>query len=485
MPFVKPFTAFVRETAAANGRKKQQLLWGDRVEVRKRHANGWAEVTGRNEKGWMRQDDLQEERLLEISFVDVGQGDGTFIVTPDDKYLLIDAGEGDNMFRFLRWRFAHKKEATRTTHIDHGFITHPDQDHYKGFVPLFADPQFTFGTMHHNGLVERKGGGLALLGPSVKENGITYLTDVVRSRSALKTLVNSAAVDGKQYPAMLKDALAGGRVNDFRSISRADGHVPGYDQGDFRIEVVGPVPESKSGRQRLRALGNAGETKNGHSIVLRLCYRDVRLLLGGDLNSAAENHLLRQHTGMDPDTADPQERAELRNKARAVFRSEVAKACHHGSADFTSLFLECIDAMATVVSSGDDEPHCHPRPDTLGALGRTGRGERPLIFSTELARSTKDTIRQPQALRSAIKQLYDEKAAAATPAQREAIQKKIDAKLGLIDRSVAVYGMITLRTDGRSVLLAQKLERPGTGGKEFDHHVLAPMNGVLRYRPEL
>ena len=49
-----------------------------------------------------------------------------------------------------------------------------------------------------------------------------------------------------------------------------------------------------------------------------------------------------------------------------------------------------INASATVVSSGDYESHSHPRPDALGAFGKHGRGERPLIFSTELARSTRE-----------------------------------------------------------------------------------------------
>jgi beta-lactamase superfamily II metal-dependent hydrolase len=68
----------------------------------------------------------------------------------------------------------------------------------------------------------------------------------------------------------------------------------------------------------------------------------------------------------------------------------VAKACHHGSADFTNAFLQSLNSAATIISSGDEEPHAHPRPDAVGALGKFGRGNRPLIFSTEIARSTRD-----------------------------------------------------------------------------------------------
>ena len=42
------------------------------------------------------------EKMLEIIFVDVGQGDGALLVTPDDKKYVIDAGVGDNMYRYLK-----------------------------------------------------------------------------------------------------------------------------------------------------------------------------------------------------------------------------------------------------------------------------------------------------------------------------------------------------------------------------------------------
>jgi hypothetical protein len=46
-------------------------------------------------------------------FVDIGQGDGCLMITPDDKLFVIDAGAGDNMLRFLRWRFNRFRQASR------------------------------------------------------------------------------------------------------------------------------------------------------------------------------------------------------------------------------------------------------------------------------------------------------------------------------------------------------------------------------------
>src|SRR5688572_27863504 len=65
----------------------------------------WLQVRCRKEEGWIKMEEIQLNRTLEINFVDIGQGDGCHLVTPEDKHFLIDAGEKDNMYRFLRWRF--------------------------------------------------------------------------------------------------------------------------------------------------------------------------------------------------------------------------------------------------------------------------------------------------------------------------------------------------------------------------------------------
>lgn len=167
-------------------------------------------------------------------------------------------------------------------------------------------------------------------------------------------------------------------------------------------------------------------------------YRNLSVLLGGDLNVPSEKYLLEHYTAMDPDNAATAD--ALVTSARQTFESDIAKACHHGSADFTDLFLRAVNALATVISSGDDEPHSHPRPDALGALGKWGRGPRPLLFSTELARSANENIKKPNELRARINALVAEKLAATTDAERQAAQDKLDDALATLERSVAVYG---------------------------------------------
>lgn len=455
-------TAYVYE--APDGKTVvKQLLWGDWLAVKPDAApEGWRAVRARGENGFMRESDIQDERLLEVVFVDIGQGDGALVVTPQDRHMVIDAGEGDNMFRFLRWRYG-GFEAPRA--FESFVISHPDADHYRGFEALFDEPNIRVGTVYHNGIVERTGEDV--LGP----RAAGHLIDIVQRRDQLEALLTPENRGRKIYPNMLHGAATGGRVGDIRSLDHSARHLPGYAPGEadgLVIEVLGPVlSPDEAGAPRLKWFGDPGKTKNGHSVALRLVYRDISVLLGGDLNIPAEEHLLAVHTGLPATPRTEEERNTLVNRARAVFRSDVAKACHHGSADFTDVYLQAVDPLVTVISSGDAEPHSHPRADAIGGIGRWGRGHRPLVFSTELARSAPETIKRPGAIRTQYRALLEELGKHTDAAAKQKVQKKIDDLLETLDRSVAVYGAINLRSDGRRIVMAQKVEE-GTDKKTWD-----------------
>ena len=145
------------------GQDVQHLLWGDWVQLKgERTSDGYYPVRARGEDGFVHESDLQNERLLEIVFVDVGQGDGSLVVTPDDKHFVIDAGVSDHMYRFLKWRYAGFKN--RWT-FESAIVTHPDKDHYNGFFPLFQSEHVHFKTIYHNGIMEERN---PKLGPATK-----------------------------------------------------------------------------------------------------------------------------------------------------------------------------------------------------------------------------------------------------------------------------------------------------------------------------
>lgn len=463
-------------------KKLQQLIWGDFVRILGEPQEGRVPVHSRRTDGWMKESDLQADRVLEVCFVDIGQGDGALVVLPDDSFLLVDAGENDNMFRFLSWRFNLRQDPQRRITFPNAVITHSDQDHYKGFTPLFKSGQLRFARLYHNGIVERA--GKDTLGPLEKIDGARYLTHVVRDHAELARLVADREFAGKKlYPNMLATGIGNGSVASTQAVNANDRFLPGFGEDQpVRIEVLGPCTEQVRGRTMLRYFQDAGKTKNGHSVVLKLTYRNVRVLLGGDLNIPAEVHLLQRHVGREVPEDEPALSAFVAD-ARKTFEVDVAKACHHGSADYTSTFLRALNPAATVISSGDDEPHAHPRPDALGAFGKYGRGERPLVFSTELARSARENIKSADALRVELRELLERRDGfeAGSP-RREAIDAQIDRLLAQIERSVAVYGMINLRTDGTKILMAQKLESPRPSGEEWDVHRLeAGADGALAY----
>jgi beta-lactamase superfamily II metal-dependent hydrolase len=424
----------------------------------------YVKVRSRGTDGYLKEDDFQAKRILEVNFVDVGQGDGCHIVTPDDKHFIIDAGPADNMYRFLKWRFnlaTAKSPPPPFTVI----VSHSDADHYKGFGKVFdlskgAKQQFTINRIYHNGLVELSGEKVDTLGTLVTANGQDYLTDLCDTDAQFKKRAAAAATPGQFIQTLNKSAAP-------KQALRL-GSNPIYDKNGMKMEILGPVAVSLGGKDALPVFAdNKGKTKNGHSVVIKLTIGKLRLLLGGDLNTPAEYHLLEAFSGenvaaireqLKDKTLSDAKRKALENKlqgavlkARKTLEVDIAKSCHHGSADFTSEFLQALNPIATIISSGDNEPHVHPRPDTIGTIGKHSRSDRSLIFSTELARSSKEFVDITKLKPGTTK-----------------------------ERVVVVYGMINVRTDGEKVIVAQKLERK-RAGRNWDIHKLEWDNKLKQF----
>lgn len=463
-----------------NGDQVQHLIWGDWVKVTGPSQNGMVPVHTRETDGEMKEDDLQPERLLEVVFVDVGQGDGCLIVTPDDKKIIVDAGISDNLYRFLNWRFRFRGGVRE---FDAAIITHPDADHYAGFGRFFDDQNLRFGRIFHNGIMEQKG---KPFGPELPEGKNKYITGLMVTTADLQGfLADEDRYGQKPYPNLLKKGLArlaaGGDVSMLAAsgVPSTPAYVPGYGpENALRLRILGPVPERDgAGIPRLPWLRDRpdggsfdeGKTKNGHSVLIMLEYRGVSILLGGDLNSSGEVYLLGRYTGLPWPPADGNAEKTLVEAGRLHFGADVMKCCHHGSADFTDAFLRAVHPAATVVSSGDEESHAHPRCDTLGALGLHGKGWRPLIFSTELARSTREDEGD---MREKVGRLREKIEKEKDAAKKQALAAELDALINeLLKRNVVTYGAINLRTDGEKAIFAYKLEKARVsktrGGKKL------------------
>jgi hypothetical protein len=94
------------------------------------------------------------------------------------------------------------------------------------------------------------------------------------------------------------------------------------------------------------------------------------MIFAGDLNTQAEQTLVSDHRAGDVDLC-----------------AEVFKVPHHGSAEFSEPFLEAVEPLVSIVSSGDEsarKEYMHPRATLMSALGRNGRDSSAVVFVTEL-----------------------------------------------------------------------------------------------------
>lgn len=74
---------------------------------------------------------VSEKGILKVTFLDVGQGDSTFIESPSGTQVLIDGGKGSAVLGKLSTVMGFSD-----THIDMVVATHPDIDHIGGLIDV-------------------------------------------------------------------------------------------------------------------------------------------------------------------------------------------------------------------------------------------------------------------------------------------------------------------------------------------------------------
>ena len=368
---------------------RNHVLLGTWLRVLERQ-NKWLKVEprpNRGDGGWVPKNEVRNDPGLKIFFVDVGQGDGA-IIESAKGIIVIDGGPNTNFYRFMRHRYKPIIQEQGHVHIDAVVVSHPDDDHFHGITRLIEDDDFTFGTIYHNGIIRYSGNAGKELDLGIFHNRTISGTDVRVLTETFNSIEDAGElVDNGHLMSRFNDfwlaawnAHVDGRLATVRRITNRDKTLSGYSgtQSTLRIEVLGPVPTQRSGRveyvgfpppENPKGQVSKSHTINGHSIVLKLIYGKHSFLFSGDLNIPAEKHLLAHYGSKNP------------------FRVNIAKACHHGSSDFSVAFLKKVLPQVNVFSSGEERGHDHPMPDALGAAGHHTRGSLPLLFSTELART--------------------------------------------------------------------------------------------------
>jgi len=341
-------------------RKHYVLTFGDEINTRSGAApsgSDFKRIEYRGRLGEWKPPPVVSKRSMEMYFLDVGQGDAAFVVTPNNTKILVDGGLHDRALGFLIWKYRLDIPGNEVT-IDHLFLSHADKDHVHGLVPLLNHSQITVNNIYHNGIGLFDSGFNTKIGNKSADGTLTTL------HSSLADLDGLDLASGRQavFFDWIEEVKNSGA--NYRRLDVTDGHL---DIGDPEItfEVVGPVLEADG--QSLRWFGDKAHTINGHSLVFRITYNFVRTFFSGDLNKKGGEHILSAPN------------SEL------LVNAHIFKAPHHGSHDYSNKLLGAVNPMVSIVSSGEVSDHGHPRAIFLGALGKAGRGDEPMVFSTEIA----------------------------------------------------------------------------------------------------
>jgi competence protein ComEC len=183
----------------------------------------------------------QPDGLLHVAFVDIGQGDGAFIQTPDGQQVLIDGGPDPlDMVRFLgnRMPFQDRK-------IELVVLTHGHADHVTGLI------------------------------------------EVLRRYDVERILERKVDYDSPQYAEWRKAVSEEGA----EVIEARAGQVIAFPGGAY-MQVVNP-------QERLLT-GTASDVDNA-SVALRLVYGENSFLLTGDMFAEAERALISSGADIDSD----------------------------------------------------------------------------------------------------------------------------------------------------------------------------------------
>jgi competence protein ComEC len=230
------------------------------------------------------------ERMLRVTFLDVGQGDAILIELPDGPRVLVDGGPGGARRFDVGERviapFLWNRPLGR---LDVVALSHWDADHSGGLAAVLA--RFRVGELWESG---RAPGGAP-----------ETLTALARARVPRRALT------------------AGQRLW----------------LGHALLTVLGPAPGPPL-------------AANDESLVLRLDWRGVSLLLPGDLGARGEALLVE------------------RGLPLGVLALKVA---HHGSRSSSGApFLEATRPRVAVISVGARNPFRHPNPEVVARLEAAG-----------------------------------------------------------------------------------------------------------------
>lgn len=287
---------------------------------------------------------------LQVTFLDVGQGDCIFLQTENGDSYLTDGGSSSvskvgkyRMIPFLKYQGASQIKAV--------FVSHADSDHYNGIAELLEQAE--------------------LEGIRVENLVLTDIADECRSEG-YEELVELAGQNGITVQLLHE----GQQLQD----------------GELLFQCLHP------------SKGYRAEDLNETSMVLLVTYREFSMLLTGDVQGAGEEHLTQElqdwkepgvtqmqdvirisgeEESMEEQSIEEQsiederieeqiEEKRPQNKMGANHTETeltILKVAHHGSKNSTSEeFLKAANPKLAIISCGEGNRYGHPHEETLERL---------------------------------------------------------------------------------------------------------------------
>jgi competence protein ComEC len=245
---------------------------------------------------------------LRVNFLDVGQGDSTLIELPYGKKILVDGGGLVNSsFDIGEQVLAPSLFSRGIWKIDTVVLTHPHPDHYGGLKAVLE-------TFHPR---EVWWNGENINEPSFQD----FLAEINRLKIPLK---------------------------------RFDASTPSFNRQGVHFEVLYPQTTPFS------TLRPDSATINNHSLVLRLEYRGLSLLLAGDIQEETEHSL---------------------TQANKILPAMILKIPHHGSdTSSTEEWVRAVNPQVGLIGVGRENRFHFPKPVVVSRYESIGTS----LFRTDL-----------------------------------------------------------------------------------------------------
>jgi len=174
----------------------------------------------------------QPKSLLEVDFLDVGQGDAILIKSPYGQNILIDGGPDKGVIRKLADNLPYYDRK-----IDLIILTHPHDDHVTGLI------------------------------------------EVLKRFEVKKIIYTGALHTGPNYLAWLKE------IKDKKIFLLVADQPQNINLGqDLDFKIIYPLKNFS---------GQEAENLNNTSVVVKLIYKNISFLLVGDIEKEAEDELIK------------------------------------------------------------------------------------------------------------------------------------------------------------------------------------------------